>query len=221
MAKLQSVINEVLYEASEKNLKIFYKTDVFIQDFEEPEGKEEPEEPVEEPVVAEPEAPIVQQPVPAQATVGSQVVAQEETKEKEKPLTEDIFKSKTEGTITVELEKAKTILTLDDLLEYLENQKSEEGNQILDELTVEIIKSLADATTEKVVSDILHKGDKCNVTLDYGFDEQDSIGFQISKNAGVDLATMIMRKDGNPMTGAFNLAVFNQTITGVFLKEVQ
>ena len=218
MAKLQSIINEVLYKATEKNLKILYKTDIFIQDFEEPEGKEEPEEPIEEPVVAEPEAPVVP---PAQPTVGSQIIAQEETKKKEKQLTEDIFKSKTEGTATVELEKAKTILTLDDLLEHLENQKDEEDKQILDELTVEIIKSLADATTEKVVSDILHKGDKCNVTLDYGFDEQDSIGFQISKNAGVDLATMIMRKDGDPMTGAFNLAVFNQTITGVFLKEVQ
>lgn len=217
MAKLQSIINEVLYEATEKNLKIFFKTDVFIQDFKEPEEEEEEEPVTTEPVITEPVAPIAQQP----ATVGSQVIAQEETEEKEKLLTEDIFKSKTEGIDTIKQEKAKTILTLDDLLEYLENQKDDEGNRILDELTVEIIKSLADATTEKVVSDILHKGDKCNVTLDYGFDEQDSIGFQISKNAGVDLATMIMRKDGDPMTGAFNLAVFNQTITGVFLKEIQ
>lgn len=220
MAKLQSLIREVLYEEKEKNLKIIYNTDIFIQDFQDEEKPKEetPEEPEAEPVAAQP---VVQEPAVEPAATTQPVAPVESVEQENNLIVEDIFKSKTEGSVVVVQEKAKTILTLNDLLEYLEDEKSEDENQILNDIAVEIVKSLSDADTKDIVSDVLHKGDKCNITLDYGFDEKDSIGFQISKNAGVDLATMIMRKDSEPMTGPFNLQVFNQTITGVFLKEIQ
>jgi len=212
MAKLKGLIREVLYEEKEKNLKVFYTTDIFIQGFVKDDDEEE--EVTQSPVTPEPEQPeVVGQETPEQPA--------ESTEETEEVLNEDIFKTKSEGVITVPQDKAKSILTLDDLLEYVENEKNEEQTTIINDLVVEIIKTLTGSSTQKEVGEILKKGDKCNVTLDYGFDKEDSIGLQVNKNAGVDLATIIMRKDGNPLTGEFNLQVFNQTITGVFLKEIQ
>jgi len=220
MAKLSSLIKEVLYEEKEKNLKIYYTTDVFIQEFpDEEEPEEEPEQQAPAPEAPAPAAPAA--PTAPEVAGGEQAPPVEATKEKENLIVEEIFKSKTQGEITVTQDEAKSILTLNDLLEYLEDKKDGDERQIVNDLTVEVIKALSGQETDQAVQEVLNKGDKCNITLDYGFDKEDSIGLQVSKNPGVNLATMIMRKDGSPMTGNFNLQVFNQTITSVFLKEIQ
>lgn len=220
MAKLSSLIKEVLYEEKEKNLKLYYTTDIFIQEFpEEEEPEEEPEQ--QAPVAPEPQQAAPTAPTAPEVAGGEQAPPAEATEEKEKPLNEEIFKSKTQGELTIPNEEAKSILTLNDLLEHVGDKKDADENQILNDLVVEVVKSLSGQETDKAVQDVLNKGDKCNIIMDYGFDKEDSIGLQVSKNPGVNLATMIMRKDGNPMTGDFNLQVFNQTITSVFLKELQ
>lgn len=225
MPNLNSIIKEVLYEQKEKSLKVFYTVDVFIQDF--PSDDEEEEQP-EEPVQAEQPAPAEAPPEGAAPPPEGGVPPEEEqlplaqsTKETGKKLNEEIYKFDTEGVLTVPAKDAKTILTLNDLLEYIADKKDEEGNQIFNDLVVETIRALTGQQTQKAVQDLLNQGDEMNVTIDYGFDQDDSIGLQVSKNKGVAMATIIMRKDGSPMTGQFNVPVFNQTITGVFLKEIQ
>jgi len=216
MSNLKSLIKEVLYEQKEKQLKVFYNVDIFLQDFKE-QGQEEQPAPVQQEQPPEGEQPPAEQPPAPEG----EAPPTESTNKKEIMLAEDIFKTKGQGSIVVPKEKAITILTLNDLLEFLDDQNTDNGTSVINDLVIEAIKSLSGQNTQQALEDILNKGDKLNIILDYGFDKDDSIGLQVNKNPGVDLATMIMRKDGEPMTGKFNLQVFNQTITSVFLKEIK
>jgi len=47
MSNLKSLIKEVLYEQKEKQLKVFYNVDIFLQDFKE-QGQEEQPAPVQQ-----------------------------------------------------------------------------------------------------------------------------------------------------------------------------
>lgn len=221
MSKIKYLIDEILYEKKIKNIKVFYNVDIFIQDFENEEEEEKPTQnknPENQPQQPPPEA------TPASATdtvpPPTPDIAVESSKNKGKIITEDIFKERSEGTFEVPVEKAKTILTLNDLIAYLNRHKDDNGKAIINDLVQEAIMSLTGQNTENAIEDILHEGDKMNITIDYGFDVDDSIGLQISKNPGVKMATVVMRQDGKPFSGAFNLAIFNQTITNVFLKEM-
>lgn len=219
MAKLSNLIEEVLYEkSSQKSLKCFYDVRIFLQEFEKDIPPEEPaqqEQPPQEVPAPAPEVPAEEPVAPEQEELAAS------TQEKEKPLNEEIFKVNTEGTLVVEAKKAKNILTLNDLLAYMNREEDERGREIFNDLVVETILALAGEETQKSVEEILDEGDRMNVIVDYGFDEDDSIGFQVNKNPGVKMATLIMRKDGAPFgSGQFNMAIFNQTLTNIFVKEV-
>jgi len=146
---------------------------------------------------------------------------QEELSMEQAKTPKGIFKSKLSGEATLSSEEAKTILSLEDLLSFL-NKKFDKNNKIINDLVVEIILSLTEKEDLEKIADLLSKEDKINIIIDYGFSEEDSIGIQVNKNLGVDLATLLMRKDGKPMgNGTFDVNIFNQTITNIFLKEIE
>lgn len=204
MAKVSDLIDQVLYEKKQqKSTSIFYNIDVFIQEF-----KEEPiEEPAEQP----------------EGITGEEPVQQEEsTKEKRlivSVLNEEIFKFKSEGVLKVPIEEAKSIITLEDILAYM-NKVDTEQNDIINDLVIETILNLIEPETQQNAQEILNEGDKLNIMIDYGFDKEDSIGIQISKNPGSKVATLLLRKDGKPMNGPFDVTIFNNTIANIFLKEL-
>lgn len=187
--KMNSILKEVLYEEKEKGLKIFYKIDVYLQKF--PEKEEEPEE-KEEPETPEEELPT------------------EEEKTKEKMITEAIHQFKSDGVINVPIEDVENIQSLQDLLDYV-SDKQDRGNPVLDEVATEIVLALADVGT-KPIEDVVDKGDKVIVDIDYGKERDDSVGFKVLKNAGTNAISIVMKKDNQVIPSEFQLPVFNQQL---------
>lgn len=180
--KIDNVIKEILYEQKEKTAKLFYKVNLFIQEF--PKETEEPE------TTEEPEAPA------------------EEVKTVGEVLTEAIHKMVASGELSVPLEDAENIQSLQDLIDYVSDQKAE-GKPILDSLAQEIILSLADVGT-KPIEDIVHEGDKILIDFDYGVKKEDSVGLKVVKNSGTDAVSILMKKDGKIIAAPFDITNFNR-----------
>ncbi len=133
----------------------------------------------------------------------------------------ETFRVKTKGVYSVPNDDAKTILTLEDLLAYVDRIRDDAGNEITNELTIEIVRAItSNEDVSEEVSKLLQRNDKINLIIDYGFSEEDSIGLQLNKNSGVDDASLVMRQNGSPVSGQFNPEMFKTKITNIFLKEI-
>ncbi len=194
--KIKNIIDEVLLEKKAKNLRVFFKTDIFVQEFPEKEDAEE------EPVRQTPEKPEVEAQQPA--------VAVEDTKNVEELINEDIHKFNSVGELVVPEEDANNIQTMEDLLDYL-SDKSVDDKKILDNFIIEIAKTLS-GVGAKPLEEVVHKGDKILVDVDYGVEKENSIGFKILKNAGSDSITITMKKDSKVVASPFDLPTFNKQL---------
>lgn len=195
--KFGSIISETLFEEKQEKMKIFHSSDILIRRTESQiQAKTEEEQPEDQ----------------------EQPEVEESTSIRNELLTEETFRSKSQGLINVPEDEARTILTLDDLLAYLNRQKVN-GKEIINELIIEIINVLVEGSTEQV-EELIFKSDKINFTMDYGFGLDDSIGLQLNKNLGVDEASLVIRKNGSPAAGKFDPNLFKQKITTIFLPEL-
>ena len=212
MVKVSSLLEEVLYEVQkEKTIKLFYNINMFIQDFkdEKPEEPAVPAEPVE-PVQPEvPAAPVAPEPVPALGATEPTPQPVESTKNSGKILNEEIFKARSNGLLTIKKEDAENIQTLNDLLDYVSDNK-ESGKSLINNIAIEIILNVVEQ--KENVADIINKGDKVLLDIDYGFDKDDSIGIKVTKVAGSETISVTMKKDSKILTGPFNLPEFNKQI---------
>lgn len=209
MSTLKNIIDEVILEAKQDTLKIFYSVDVFIQEFE-----KEPEE--ETPAVAvEPEVPATETP------------PTEEVPATESVITEAIIKKKIDGELSVPKEDALNIQTIQDLIDYLSDKnhtnstivekvldKKPSGKQekILTPEIQEVVLILTGVGGEKELGDIIDKGDKVIIDIDYGLEKANSIGFKVNKNAGTDVFSIMMKKDGKILSGTFSQEIINKQI---------
>lgn len=192
--KFGNIMKETLFEEKQEKMKIFYSSDILIRRTENQIQSETEQDSEEE------------------------VQAQESTSIRNELLTEETFRSKSEGMINVPESEARTILTLDDLLVYISRQKVS-GKEIINELIIEVINVLIEGQPQQV-EELIFKSDKINFTLDYGFNTDDSIGLQLNKNLGVDEASLVIRKNGSPAAGKFDPNLFKQKITTIFLPEL-
>lgn len=202
--KVNSIINEILYEGKSKSLQIFYNVDVFIQGF----TKDETDKKVKEPEIA-PESPVPETPAPIPAPPETPPV--ENTNEKGNLLLEEIYKSKDKGEIVVPKEDTENIQTIEDLLDYLSDIKGENGKQPINDLIIEIILSIA-GEGGRVIEEIVKKGDKIHIDVKYGESIENSIGLKVNKNSGSDTITLSMTKDNKVIPGTFDTAQFNKQI---------
>jgi len=224
MSTLNELVNELILEQKEASLHLYYNIDVYIQEFkdgtpEEGEVTAEPEivaAPVEEPVAPVAAAPA-EEPIPTQ----------ESENFKGTLLTEAILKRKLEGELVVPRKDAMNIQTIQDLIDYLTDKKhtsttivekvlekkgSVAGENILSPEIQEIILLLAGAGGTGNLGDIVNKGDKVIIDLDYGNSKLSSIGFKINKNAGTDVFSIMIKKDGKILSGKFDQAIINKQI---------
>ena len=180
--KVKDIITSVFKEAEDdsKNLKLYYKTDILIQGFPE---KEQPEE---------------------QPVQGEQPAQQEET------LEEEIFKTSSEGVVSLPKEEADNIQTLEDLVDYLSDIK-DGGRRVINDVAEEIILTLAGAGNA-ALQDIIHKGDKIIIDVDYGKNREDSIGIRVNKNPGSTNISLTMKKNGKIIPSDFDLNSFNRQL---------
>ena len=204
--KVKNLINSILLgEEDEKGLKLYYKTDIFIQDF--PEEEEEEEE--------EPEAPVTaQEPAPAAQPAGLPPDI-ESTEESGNLLAEDIYKVKTEGEEVLPKEEADNIQTLEDLVDYVSDLK-ENGKPVMSEVAKEIVLTLA-GLGQDALDDLVNEGDKVIVDIDYGTDIEDSIGLRVNKVPGSNSISISMKKNSKIIPGNFDLASFNRQL--VFFRN--
>lgn len=228
MSTLKNLVDEIILEQKEQTLKLYYDIDVFIQEFEDKEPEEEtPEEPVTaEPIV--PETPAVAPVDPAATIAPTESTIENQTLLNEETLTEAITKTKVKGELTVPKEDASNIQTIQDLIDYLSDKKHTEkslvekvldkkGTQasetnIISPVVQEVILILAGVGGDKELGDIVDKGDKVIVDIDYGTNQTTSIGFKINKNAGADVFSIMIKKDGKILSGKFDQTMLNKQI---------
>ena len=224
MGKVNTILKEILYEEKDKkSLKLFYKVDIFIQDFISPE--QETTEPKTRPGQTQPEpvAPAIPGAIPGAIPPPAGLTASVNYY-KDQTLNEDIFKAKGNGEIFVPKSTAENIQTLEDLLDFLSDEehnikagKEEKGNikklknKIIDDLVIEIILAVT-GVGQKSIQEIINRGDKLMIDVDYGSSIDNSIGFKVNKRSGSDTLTMIMKKDGKILTGKFDTPTFNKML---------
>jgi len=197
MAKMKSLIDEVLYEkyeeVSEENtegsLKLFYDIDIFITRFDNKEKAAEGEEVPEE----EPEG-------------------EEQTEGK-------IYKRKAKGEIPMSKDKAMNVLNLENLLNFASNMV-EKGDPLINELVVETIKTAA-GVGQGAIGEIFDEDDKMIVDLDYGFSKKDSIGVKITKTSGSEVVSFSMKKDDNILPSGFDYNTFNNQLLSIRKRLIE
>jgi hypothetical protein len=194
---VQKIIKQTLYERKEKSLTIFYKVDVSIT--ENLEREQEQEQPIEQPQV--PEVPA-QQPQVQQPPLNP--MPNEET------IYEETFTSKAMGKLQVSEDEIDNIQSLEDLMDYLSN-KSVKGNPVLNDAVAEIILNMATNGAQSI-ADLISKDDKIYISVDYGKDKDDSIGFKAIKSSGLNTLSLVLKKDNKILPGQFNLQEFNRQI---------
>ncbi len=225
MSTLKNIVDEVILEAKAESLKLFYDVDVFVQEF-----KDEEPEPEAEPTI-EPAAgtTVPTEPVPVATTPPDNTLPPpaESFDDEGNLLTEAIIKAKAKGELIVPKEAALNIQTVQDLVDYLGDQAHSEqstvqkilnkkgnikGKKIISPEVQEIILILAGVGGEKELGDIVDKGDKVIVDIDYGIEKQNSIGFKVNKNAGTDVFSIMMKQNGKILPGKFDQALLNKQI---------
>lgn len=219
MPTVEDVIKDVIFEEKNETLKLMYNIDVFIQEFED-KGEETP---AEEPV-APTETPA------EEAPAAEETPAEESVDENGEILNEAIFKREVEGELVVPKEEAMNIQTLQDLVDYMSDKqhkgdekvspvakilgkkpKLESKGKIISPLIQEVILIMAGAgqgELDKIVSE----GDKIIIEVKYGKDKSNNIGFKINKNSGTSVFSIMLIKDGELLSGAFNQTILNKQI---------
>jgi hypothetical protein len=222
---LNEVIKEVILEEKQKNLKIIYDIDVNLSPKEKPEDEvpelDQTTPPTEEPVTPEPAAPA--------ANLSG---AFESKKEKGKLLTEAVkYVQKIAGEASVPYEKAMNIQTINDLIEYLsgeehegmskqtpvekvlEKKKKVKAGKIISPAVQDIILVLSGVAGQaSALGDLINKEDKIIISIMYGNNESDNIGLKINKNAGTEVASTTIVKDGEILPGQFDATLINKQI---------
>jgi len=197
MAKMKSLIDEVLYEkyeeVSEENtegsLKLFYDIDIFITRFDNKEKAAEGEE------------------VP------------EEEPEGEEQAEGKIYKRKAKGEIPMSKDKAMNVLNLENLLNFASNMV-EKGDPLINELVVQTIKTAA-GVGQGAIGEIFDEDDKMIVDLDYGFSKKDSIGVKITKTSGSEVVSFSMKKDDNILPSGFDYNTFNNQLLSIRKRLIE
>jgi len=230
MSTLKTLIDEVILEAKSESLKLFYDVDVFLQEFKDTE--KEPEDKVEPAAgtstAGEPAPPTTEPvgtpttPAPTPATTPA-----ESFDDSGELLTEAIIKIKAKGELIVPKEDAANIQTIQDLIDYL-GDKTHTNQSIVEKVLEkkgtakqvkiitpeiqEIILILMGIGGDKQLADIVDKGDKIIIDIDYGPEKLNSIGFKVNKNAGTDVFSIMIKKDGKVLSGKFDQAMVNKQI---------
>lgn len=210
--KLSSIIKEALYEETDSKMKLFYSTDIFMRrtDAQREAQKEEDAEPeeVEDEPVEEPEEPEAEEPAEDEE-FGDSVQSY-----RAGLLNEETFRTKTEGVIPVSYDEARNIKILPHLLGFINRQVDEvTGKQIINDLVVEIVSTMVtEGMNAEILKELIYKGDKINVTINYGTEQKEnSVGFEITKNVGVEDVTLTLLMEDKPQQ-TFSLNAFNSKL---------
>lgn len=138
------------------------------------------------------------------------VLIKNQEKEEKNKETKSIYKQKLESELTVPQKISENIQTIQDLIDYLSDEKRN-GEKIISPIIKEII-LIATGSQSGALSNVIGKDDKVIIQIEYGNNKYDNIGFKINKNDGTDIFSITMIKDGEILQGNFNQALINKQI---------
>lgn len=210
MINFRDVLDEALGNKKLNNLNVFYNIKAFIQawgdtldDVEQKDVEKTPQSKKEE---KEQEEPLNQS-----------------YEEKGNILNEDIFKSDKKGIIVVSEEEVDEISTVEDLLNFLERQEKtikvtdkivSKPTKVIDKVIIEIALALVN-NDQEALKQIIGKGDKIYVDIDYGKEKESSVGLRILKNEGSLSISLNMKKDGKIIAMPFDKVIFNKCLIDI------
>ena len=234
MATIRSLVDEILYEKAEINLKIFYNIDVVLYPGEDDKNKPvenktpQPQTPSVNPLtepsqnnpLGTPQAMPPAGSGPAFSKMTEDAIADQQTTQvspptqPSQPQQGERFRS--QGSISLQKSEAFNIQTIEDLVEFL----STKDTNVVAGRKTKNVKVVNDFVKETVIlisqgapiNDLVNKKDKFIVELDYGFNMDDSIGFKINKMSGVGTMSISMKKNGNIIPGPFNITSYNEQL---------
>jgi hypothetical protein len=221
--KLNRLIDSVLFERSGRSLTLFYNIDISIS--ETPEAKAELENPIEPEQQQPPqELPPEQQQQPmGQPMMGGQEQFGPEIQANQIPpmapgampeetiYEEEEFTSHATGTAKIPENYIDNIQSLEDLLDFLSTKLVKNKVPVLDAAVSEIVLNIAAGGAESI-SDIINKKDRIIISIDYGKDKDNSVGFKVMKASGSNTVSLVMKKDGKVLPGKFDTQIFNQQV---------
>jgi len=225
--KVTRVIEQVLYEKEKKEYKglnVYYKTDIIIKETEEDlEQMNQQEQPAPQEPVAPEMQQAMQQPMGQQMGQQPMGMGQEIPAEQiplppganESTMYEETFAAQNQGKVKVSPDSVDNIQSLEDLLDFLANKNTKKG-PILNDVAVEIIMNMATQGPQSI-QDIISKDDRILVTVDYGKDLDNSVGFKALKAEGTNTLSLVMKKDNKVIPGPFNIQEFNKQV--VFFRN--
>lgn len=227
-------------EATEKTtqtLKVFYKIDLKITNSEEekeeisqqqpeqaPAAPTEPQSQPQEPPVDQvqslppetpPEPPKPPELPPDNTKRPSTPVASVQTEaeeDKEKITNDKEIVRKTEGDIILSKEEIDSIQTIEDLVDTL-GEKDNKGERVLDEFSIETIKTLISPEAAQKAAQIINRDDHIFLDILYGRKkDDDNIGIRIAKRKKSDSVSCMILKDGDLLNTVFNVKIINDAI---------
>lgn len=214
MIKVKNILDEILFEKKEENLKIFYNIKAFIQAWEDDldtlDNKEVEKEPSTEKEKEENDENKAQAPEELNQSFD----------EKGNVLNEDIIEVDRVGEVIVPAEEIDSIRSIEDLLFYLEKQKKKvkitdnietKPKKLIHKVVIEAVLALVNKDQE-ALKKIIHKGDRLFVDIDYGKEKESSVGISVLKNPGTFSISLNMKKDGKIIPMQFDKVLFNKNL---------
>lgn len=222
MIKVKNILDEILFEKKEEGLKIFYNIKAFIQafqdDIEKIDNKEVEKEPASEKEKEETGDQEPQETLPP--NLGNPEELNQSYEIKGNVLNEDIIEVDRVGDIQVPREDVDQIRSIDDLLFFLQKQKKAvkitdniqaKPKHLVHKVVIEIVLALINKD-ERALKELIHKGDKLFVDVDYGKELESSVGISVLKNPGTLSISLNMKKDGKIIPMQFDKVLFNKNL---------
>lgn len=225
MATFKDIINDVIFESSNKYLKCFYTVEVHID-----EANKDIQQNNQAPQQIQ-QTPEVQAPAPDQSVVsGNQQAPQpdEQVDKTTKPIIEEVIDfPRKSGFVVIQKEDVLQINNIGQLISKLSNSDHVEQNSlekifekpgtkkngnVLNEFTADLILVAIGYSTEKKLSDIVGKNDSFFFDISYGVDKENSVGLLVSKSKGDTNFSISLKQNGEVIDAAFNLQALNSQI---------
>ena len=220
MINFKDVLDEALGNKKLNNLNVFYNIKAFIQAWGDTLDNVEQKEVEKTPQSKKEEK---DQDQDQEQEQNQEQELNQSYEEKGSILNEDIFKSDKKGIITVSEEEVDEISTVEDLLNFLERQEKtikitdkivSKPTKIIDKVIIEIALALVN-NDQEALKQIIGKGDKIYVDIDYGKEKESSVGLRILKNEGSLSISLNMKKDGRIIAMPFDKVMFNKCLIDI------
>ncbi|MDR0676491.1 MAG: hypothetical protein LBF97_05580 [Elusimicrobiota bacterium] len=159
--------------------------------------------------------PIEQLPVPSVKTKSLKEEDADEDENEEKVTNENEIIRKTEGQINLSKDEIDEIQTIEDLIDML-GDKDNDGDNILDDFSIEVIKTMISPDAAQKASQVINRDDYIFLDILYGRKkDDDNIGFRITKRKKSDTVSSVILKDGDILNTQWNVKIINDELVNL------